>query len=469
MATDGQHRERLEELARTDPEAFEMAMLEYAKVAFVPHTGGQRDILACTARFRTLAAGRRWGKTKLAAHEVVNKAQAPNQTIWWVANTYKNVRRGYKEVVRQMPASWLAKPAPSYTSNELLLQLKNGTVIEFYSGGSPDALAGEGVDFLVVDEGGLIPDAVWQQLLRPTLMDTGGHALIISTPRGHNWFYEIWKRGQQNRGEYASWQLPQSMNPYIPAAETLAAKEELPKIIFEQEIEAKFLAAGASIFGEGINHPGTVVSDLVDARGNLFVGVDLAKKSDFSVISACREEDRMPVHFEKFNDLAWPIQQDIIVATCQELEERPGVESVNVFVDSTGLGDVVYDNLMEAGLDCTPVVSTNAWKEGAVKRLAADMERAQAHIIPEMLGEFETYEMNITPNGKMVFEASSGHDDEVSAKVLEHHGLIQVGVPTINVGSVEPEEGLEDQKVPTLDDIFPDSPQDIMSRAGAWH
>lgn len=461
-------KERLEELARTDPDAFESAVRELGRVAFVPHTGGQIDVMQNGSRFRTLAAGRRWGKTKLAAHEIVRRAQQPDQMIWWVANTYKNVRRGYKEVVRQVPPSLLAKAPPTYTSNELFLTFKNGTVVEFYSGGSPDAMAGEGLDFLVVDEGALIADAVWQQLLRPTLMDKQGDALIISTPRGHNWFWEMWKRGQENRSEYASWQLPQTMNPYVPQSETDAAKEELPKIIFEQEIMAKFLAAGASIFGEGLNRDGAVVGEIVEAVGNIFVGVDLAKKADFTVISAAREVDRLPVHFEKFNDLAWPIQQRRIKAACDEIGMRAGVESVTVLVDSTGLGDVVYDNLTEEGLDCIPIVSNNPWKEAAAKLLAADMEGGKAHILSEMVPEFEAYEMNMTPSGKMVFEAGSGHDDEVAAKTLEHWGIVHEGQPEITVASTLPSPVEIQSGEPVLADIEPDSIEDIMSRPGAW-
>lgn len=461
-------REELEELARTNPDAFEAAAREYARYAFIPHSGGQKDVMASGARFRTLAAGRRWGKTKLAAHEIVRRSVKPNQTIWWVANTYKNVRRGYKEVVRQMPASWLAKPAPSWTSNELHLTLKNGTIIEFYSGGSPDALAGEGVDFLVVDEGALIPDPVWQQLLRPTLMDTGGDALIISTPRGHNWFWEMWKRGNENRPNYQSWQLDQTMNPYIPIEETMAAKEELPKIIFEQEIMARFLAAGASIFGEGLNTEGALVGEIVEATGNIFVGVDLAKKADFTVISASREIDRLPVHFEKFNDLAWPVQQRRIKAACDDLEQQPGVEGVTVLIDSTGLGDVVYDNLTEEGLDCIPIVINNAWKEASAKLLAADLESGKAHILSEMVGEFEAYEMNLSPAGNMIFEAGSGHDDEVIAKSLEHWGVVHEGSPEIAIVDLNttPTEDQRNQKL--LTEIEPDSIEDIMSRPGVW-
>jgi len=287
----------LRELQKNDPVAFAAAVERYRARAFRPHRGGQRLILDSGSRFRTLAAGRRWGKTKVAAHEIVRRARKPNQMIWWVANTYKNTSRGYREVVNQLPPSWLAKPAPAYTSTNKILQLKNGTMIEFYSGGSPDSLAGEGVNFVVVDEAALIANNVWQQIIRPTLMDTHGDAFIISTPRGHNWFWEMWKFGQEGKPNYESWRFNQTDNPYIPQSETDAAKDELPEIIFRQEIMAEFLAAGASIFGLGLERSGAMVGEVVEPLGNIFMGIDLAKQEDFTVLTADREIDGMPCYF----------------------------------------------------------------------------------------------------------------------------------------------------------------------------
>lgn len=469
-------REALERLAAEDPEAFKKAVREVGSRAFVPHPGGQRTVLTNESRFRTLAAGRRWGKTKLAAHEVVSRARQPNQMIWWVANTYKNVGRGYREVVNQLPPSWLAKPAPSYTSTNKILQLKNGTMIEFYSGGSPDALAGEGVNFVVVDEGALIADMVWQQLIRPTLMDTGGDALLISTPRGHNWFWEMWRLGQEERSGYASWQFPQTANPYVPDEETESARLELPEIIFRQEIMAEFLAAGASIFGLGIERRGAIVDEIVDPIGNIFVGVDLAKKEDFTVISASREVDRMPVYFERFNAMDWPTIQQRVRNAITTLEGEPDVEQVTTLVDSTGVGEVVYDNLTAQGLDIKPITFTNQNKEQMARLLAADLEKGEAHILGDMKSEFESYEFSLTPSGKYQFEAASGHDDMVAAKMLEHWGMVHEGGQGIEVLDIQRDGDLDgSEEASWIDRIVrekvvlePDDPLTIMSRPEAW-
>lgn len=435
---------------------------------FIPHAGGQIEVLDNEARFQAIAAGRRWGKTKLAARKIIREALGkPGSMNWWIANTYKNVRRGYRNVVRQIPPALLAKPAPASTSNELILEFKNGAIIEFYSGGNPDALAGEGVDFAVVDEAALIPDAVWQQLIRPTLMDTKGGALIISTPRGKNWFWNMYQRGQGPDKAYASWRFPQSSNPYIDPEETAAAREELPELLFRQEIMAEFLAAGASIFGLGLERDGAIVDGLYTPRGQVYMGIDLAKHEDFTVISAVRGEDRKPVYHDRFNTISWPEQRRLIREAVADLEALRNVESVTVLMDSTGVGDVNYDDLSDEGLDVVPIKFSNDWKEKAVKLLAADLEQGKAFILPEQQTEFESYEYTMTDAGRYKFEAATGHDDEVSAKLLEHWGIYHEGPPDIHTLEVEEAEVIDE--VPTGDaTIEPDSTADLLMRDEVW-
>jgi hypothetical protein len=461
---------RLEEAARARPNDARRAAEEVSKRLFVPHGGGQLDVMRSEARFRTICAGRRWGKTKLGAHEILKAARDGGTMNWWVANTYKNVRRGYREVVRQCPPRLLAKPPPMDTSQNLALHFKNGAVIEFYSGERPDSMAGEGLDFVLVDEGALIPDNVWQQIIRPTLMDKRGRALIISTPRGHNWFWEMWKRGQE-REAYQSWRFPQPSNPFIDAQETAEAKEELPELLFRQEIMAEFLASGASIFGLGIETPGAVLPNIVAPRGQVFLGVDLAKQYDYTVLDGARHEDAKTCYHERFNSLSWPEQRQRIRNAHDALMETPEVELVTIALDSTGIGDVIHDDLVAEGLDIIPIKFTNQWKEEAVKLLAADLEQRRGHIIEEQRPEFESYEYSVTPAGKYKFEAATGHDDEVSAGLLKQWALRHEGPPSITTFNVAAERAREEaeREQQIIEEQTPaDTAADIMGRSDAW-
>lgn len=452
-------------LLEADPEVASQVIASVRKRLIVPHAK-QRPIAESDARFRVVRAGRRFGKTKISAREIVRHAiSTPNSMNWWVSNQWKNTRRGYREVVKQLPPELLAKPAPSDTSPELILRLKNGSRIEFYSGESPESLAGEGVDFVVVDEAALIRDRVWYQLIRPTLMDSGGKALIISTPRGKNWFHTIWNRGADpEHPSYEAWHYSSHDNPYLLPEDIDEARATLPSLIYSQEIEAEFVSNAASIFTipPEVVHPMTA-----EPHGQIYMGIDLAKKTDFTVLSASREGDRLPVYHDRFNTISWPEQREIILDAVRSLEAYPRVDGVTVLVDVGGPGDVIFDDLEEAGLDVVAINFTN-WKEKAVKLLAADLERGDAHLLTDQVTEFESYEYTVTSAGRYKFEAATGHDDEVSAKLLEHWGHIHHGAPTMHmidgqtIADVEPTEGYTEL------DVTPDQPSEIMARPEVW-
>ena len=456
-----------ERLAQVDPEAAESVRERVQQFVFRPHEGGQRLVLKSPARFRVVRAGRRWGKTKVAARIEIRKAlDNPGAMNWWIANSYRNVRRGYKEVVRQVPPELLAKPAPASTAQDLALDFKNGSRIEFYSAGNPDALAGEGVNFVVADEAALWPNGgeVWHQLVRPTLSDKAGEGLLISTPRGRNWFYKLDMKGRDPAEvEFASWHFPQTANPYIPASETEALRDEMPDVLFRQEIMAEYVSSAASIFS--LERENTVIDFEEEPEGHIYIGIDLARQHDFSVITAVREADRLPVYHEKFKDISWPIQRERIAEAIDYLEGYPGVTGTTVTVDSTAVGDVVVEELEDMGYDIVGIPFSNQWKRRAVKQLGADLEMGRAHILEVQRSEFESYEYQITEAGNYKFEAATGHDDEVSAKLLEHWSLTQEGSPDIKGFSVRDTEEDESEEVITFE---PDHPLEIAARPGAW-
>jgi hypothetical protein len=462
MATTTEH---LEALLQTDPGEAQRLIRSVQKKLWVPHDG-QREVIDSEARFRILRAGRRWGKTQLAAHEVIMAAlEKPNQMVWWVSVSDKSVRRGYRHTLAQLPYELLAKEPPSETANDRILRFNNGSQIEFYTSGTPDSLAGEGVNFLVMDEAALIDGNVWYQLLRPTLSDTHGRALIISTPRGRNWFWQMVRRAESNPGAtYASFHYPSVTSPYMDPDELEDAKQTLPDLMYRSEYLAEFVANAASMF----TVTDETIRPLHAPRGHVVLGIDLAKKQDWTVITGCNSESRAPCVFERMNQVSWPIQEELIIQTVRDLENDPLVDGVTCVIDSTGVGDVVFDHLEDQGLDVVPVnFGSGLQKERMVRLLAADMEHERAFIVPEMVEEFEHYEYNISETtGRYKFEASIGHDDMVSAKLLEHWGVIYEGPPDVNVWDPL-EDALEavEEAVP----IVRDSPADIMRRPEAWN
>lgn len=485
--------QRLLDLAEADPKAALELLEDLERVVVRPHKA-QREVLSNNARFRVLDCGRRWGKTKLAAHIALKKARKKGQMIWWVAPTYKVVKRGYKEILRQLPPGVLAAPAPPETNfdagRSVILKFKNGTHMEFYSAERPEGMLGEGVDFAVLDEAALMSNHIWEQVVRPTLMDRQGGALMISTPRGRNWFHRAFKRGQDpTEDAWASWQFPSWTNEYLPPGEIEDMKRDLPQVLYEQEVEAKFIAAGSNVFVVADE----IIRPMAKPQGHVVFGVDLAKTTDYTVIYGANAATRENCHYERFQDVTWPRQRRRIIRAIRKVL-RNGATGVTIMMDSTGVGDPMVDELEEMGFD---VLGKNftTWKDKMVRLLAKDMEDGRAFILEEELEEFENYQINMTPGGRITYSAPQGeHDDAVAAKMLQHWGLVNEGVPDavvidgVDTSSIEPSEvghpdddempddddwGLYDDEdrdtgVPEVTIIEPRSTLDLMNDPAVW-
>jgi len=103
----------------------------------------QWRVFGHVARFRVLAAGRRFGKTYLALTELCRAAWGPGRTVWYVAPTYKQAKRITWAPLKQMTrAYWAAKPNES----DLRIELISGGSIALRGADNYDALRGDGIN-----------------------------------------------------------------------------------------------------------------------------------------------------------------------------------------------------------------------------------------------------------------------------------------------------------------------------------
>lgn len=199
---------------------------------------GQIEVFRDKSRFRIVVAGRRWGKTYLASVMALLEAlQGEGRVVWLVAPTFRQVRYLWRRINQITPKAVIK----AVRRRDMEIELVNGSVVVCLSAMIPEHLKGEGIDFLVVDEASLIKREVWEEVLRPALMDRKGRALFISTPRGLGWFYELYMEGQKEMSEYKSWRMSSMVNPFLDREEIERVMAELPEFLRRQEIEAEFL------------------------------------------------------------------------------------------------------------------------------------------------------------------------------------------------------------------------------------
>jgi hypothetical protein len=235
-------------------------------------TEAQKTISNSAARFRTCSAGRRFGKSMLSINELAKFARFPNQKCLYVAPTYRQAKTVIWDELKGLllDRNWVKK----VNESELIIYLVNGSTISVRSTDNHDALRGGKYNFIVLDEVADMNPTAWYQTLRPTLSDTGGHALFIGTPKGQgNWFFDLWTQGG-NTEDWESWQYTTLEGGHVTAEEIEAAKRDMSEREFEQEYCARFITWAGQIFYAYSEENIKPYGGFADARTPLHIGMD---------------------------------------------------------------------------------------------------------------------------------------------------------------------------------------------------
>jgi hypothetical protein len=135
--------------------------------------------------------------------------------------------------------------------NNMDITLINGAKIYVRGADRPDTLRGVSLTFVVLDEVADIKSDTWEKVLRAALSDKKGNALFIGTPKGRNWFYDMYNLGTEGDDEeWKSWHFTTKDNPLIDPKEIDGARKTLSSFSFKQEYEASFDNAGTDLFKE---------------------------------------------------------------------------------------------------------------------------------------------------------------------------------------------------------------------------
>ena len=230
----------------------------------------QQEVFADTTRFKIVAAGRRTGKSRLAAWMlIINALQTDKGHVFYVAPTQGQARDIMWQTLLELGHGVIT----SSHINNLQIKLVNGATISLKGGDRPETMRGVSLKFLVLDEYADIKPDVWEQILRPALADQKGSAMFIGTPMGRNHFYELYKYAEMGDDEtYKAWHFTSYDNPLLDPEEINVAKKSMSSYAFRQEFMASFEAAGSEMFKEDW----VVVEDNPEIEGDYYIACDLA-------------------------------------------------------------------------------------------------------------------------------------------------------------------------------------------------
>lgn len=214
--------------------------LEAKLVLYKPHRL-QHKFHNSNARFLVASWGRQTGKSTASLNDSLHFAWThPKTTTWFISPTFDQAKVQYRRLVGML---WSCSGVMiKKNQSELRIKLLNQSQIVFKSGESLDNLRGQTLDRVYIDEVRDQHPDLFNLVIYPMLLTTGGSARFVSTPNGFDQFYDLkLKCDADKTGEWAFMSAPSTANPLISAKEIEASKATMTDAQYRQEILAEFL------------------------------------------------------------------------------------------------------------------------------------------------------------------------------------------------------------------------------------
>lgn len=366
---------------------------------------------------------------------VAVEAALAGQKIIWGAPVYDQARVAFDETRRAVGD--IATPNLSRVTWDFPM---TGGQIIFRSLDNPDNVRGHTADGVVIDEAADVSPVAWHESLRPMLIDTGGWAWIIGTPKGLNWFHEGF-RNALSRDDSMAMSAPTLgaaieggklvrkphplENPNVPWSEVEHLFNTMPERSFRQEILAEFLSSDGAVF-RGVDQ--ILIHDTPYPRehaGHLTVaGVDWGQQNDFTAISVFCCTCKREVFLDRFNKIDWHFQRGRLLSIIQDWQVRDTLCEINS-IGSPNLEALQREAPIEISGKVKPVIrgfqTTMRSKGDIIRALSLAIEKKTAYFLYDEIAKYEliSYEATISEAGNTKYSAVEGsHDDTVIARAL---------------------------------------------------
>lgn len=279
----------------------------------------QRIIYNSIARFKVVAAGRRFGKSYLAAITLLLEGLKDEHVgvsgrhydlslkeVYYIAPTFEQAKKIMWPLLKL-----LGREVIVFThENTATCTLSNGRRISIKGADRPDSLRGIGLSYVVMDEYAFMKEEVWDKIIRPALSDVEGAALFIGTPDGKNHFYNLFNEAvEKDLPEWEAFSFKSIDNPTLASTEIENARSNLSTEIFRQEFEASFSEGSGKIF----KADWWQIVDEAPGVGSYYIAIDLAgfSKEGIGKKGAVKIRDEHAIAVAKVGTWGWFIE-DII-------------------------------------------------------------------------------------------------------------------------------------------------------------
>ena len=390
---------------------------------FTPHPK-QRElingIIESEAKYHIASIGRQFGKSlmgiNLALYWAINNGPCK---ILWISPIYSQTTKVHKEIMLAIGGSNIVKNN-NYSSNEILL--RNGSTIMFRSAERYDNIRGLTLDYVIIDEAAFIKDDAYAEAIKPTLLVRGKKVLFISTPKGKNWFYNLYQLGlSPDYPNYVSYAGSSYDTPYIDRKEIEDAKKTIPKNVFQQEYLAQFIDSGGEVFTD-IDK--STFPAYTPPQGKVYCGIDLGKQNDYTVATFIDSRGKV-IDVYRNNHQEWNTMTQEMLTLIRKY-------NATTMVEVNSIGDVIFEQIKRAWSDTHPFVTSSKSKNEIIEGLILDFNGLEVKIpskalFPPLYSELSvfTYEYNPKTRNIRYGHPAGLHDDTVISLAIANYNRKQ--------------------------------------------
>lgn len=295
---------------------------------------------------------------------------------------------------------------------ELKIKLKTGSLFQLIGTDNIDSVVGTNPIGCVFAEYSLQNPKAWDYI-RPILAENGGWAIFNFTPRGRNHGWKILQQAKESEKWF--WEVLSVDQTKAISQDVLdQEKLEMPQDLFRQEYYCEFLEDAGAVF-RGVDKCVYEGSLAVDNERTYQLGVDIAKYQDFTSITPFDLTTFKVGKPERFNQIDYNVQKAKIEA--QYYKYNKG----KMWLDSTGVGEPIYDDLYAKGIRVEPYKFTEQTRRDLLTNLQLKIEQGIIQLPRDeiLLNELKSMHYELSESGRVKMVVPEGlHDDTIMSTAL---------------------------------------------------
>lgn len=384
-----------------------------------------------TGKVVVVNSSRQKGKSYLLANLLLEFSINNSKTnSFCLSPTIKQAKSIYKTIVDAIQKSGIIK---SRNASDLIINLINGSSINFKSAEQRDGLRGYTADFLCVDEAAFIPDDIFFALVLPWTDAKKAPICIFSTPFiKTGFFYQYFNYGLDNQNNVTTidWTKPEfkeSIEQILPPEKLEQYRQVLPASVFRTEYLGLFLDDEGTVF---TNISNCLLNTKIQPTDSLYVGLDFSNQgeNDDTVISVFNQRGQQ-VMLQFFNRLSPLKQIDVI---CRELE--PYAKQIKIISSELNSIGTPYTDLIKQRSQILSnkvkgFQTSNTSKNAIVIKFQTALEKGEATLldIDKQKRQFSYFTATYNPKTRNVsYAAPQGlNDDIVMATLIAYDAFTQ--------------------------------------------